>query len=95
MFDGRMAEGDHHDDPDVVAKVETYVNSKWRDLNIVVTKKPYEASIELPEDFEAPTTTAACGAQLSTLRRRRGVAAYTLAVYLLQRRRGVMIMTLM
>merc|ERR1711991_822955 len=66
MFDGCMVEGDHYDNPDIITKIETYINNKWKDLNIVVTTKPHETSIELPEDFEIPTAIAACGAQFPT-----------------------------
>ena len=66
MFDGCMVEGDHYDNPDIITKIETYINNKWKDLNIVVTTKPHETSIELPEDFEIPTAIAACGAQYPT-----------------------------
>jgi len=44
----------------------TYINNKWKDLNIVVTTKPHETSIELPEDFEIPTAIAVSGAQYPT-----------------------------
>ena len=63
MFDGCMVEGDHYDNPDIITKIETYINNKWKDLNIVVTTKPHETSIELPEDFEIPTAIATCEAQ--------------------------------
>ena len=66
MFDGCMVEGDHYDNPDIITKIETYINNKWKDLNIVVTTKPHETSIELPEDFEIPTAIAVSGAQYPT-----------------------------
>ena len=33
MFDGCMVEGDHYDNPDIITKIETYINNKWKDLN--------------------------------------------------------------
>ena len=55
MFDGCMIEGSVDNPEELLEKIEKYINSKYEDLNIQVTTKPHDQTIQLPEDYEIPT----------------------------------------
>ena len=41
MFDGCMVDGDYYENTEIVSKIETYINDKWKNLNISVATKPH------------------------------------------------------
>ena len=62
MFDGCMVDGDYYENTEIISKIETYINNKWKNLNISVATKPHETTIpEIPDDYEIPTTVVNSG----------------------------------
>ena len=62
MFDGCMVDGDYYENTEIMSKIETYINDKWKNLNISVATKPHETTIpEIPDDYEIPTTVVNSG----------------------------------
>ena len=62
MFDGCMVDGDYYENTEIISKIETYINDKWKNLNISVATKPHETTIpEIPDDYEMPTTVVNSG----------------------------------
>lgn len=55
MFDGCTVKGTVDDPEELLEKIENYVYSKYEDLNIQITTKPHDQTIQLPEDYEIPT----------------------------------------
>jgi len=52
MFDGCLIHGDYYDDEEFIEKIQNDVNTKWEGLNIVITTKQHETTIDIPNDFE-------------------------------------------
>lgn len=63
MYDGCMIYGDIDDNTAslIIKDCEEYINNKWRinniELNIVITKKPHDTSIKIPNNWVEPITT--------------------------------------
>jgi len=63
MFDGCMVYGDIDDNTSnaIIKDCEEYINNKWRiddiELNIVITKKPHDTSIQIPYGWVEPINT--------------------------------------
>lgn len=51
MFDGCMIEGDYYDNLDLLKGMETYINSKFENLNIEFQYKEHDNTIIVPDDF--------------------------------------------
>ena len=58
MFDGCMIEGTVDNPEELLEKIEKYINSKYEDLNIQITTKPHDQTIQLPENYEIPIALA-------------------------------------
>lgn len=51
MFDGCMIEGNHYDNFDLLKSMETFINSKFENINIELQYKEHDNSIVIPDDF--------------------------------------------
>ena len=41
MFDGCMVDGDYYENTEIMSKIETCINDKWKKFNISVATKPH------------------------------------------------------
>ena len=56
MFDGKMVYGDFYNEKgkEIINQATKYIDSKYENLNIVITLKEHDNSIEMPDEYQIP-----------------------------------------
>lgn len=56
MFDGLMVYGDYYNEngKTIIDEATNYINEKYENLNITITLKEHNNSIQMPDDYESP-----------------------------------------